>query len=130
MKLFGFIILTTFYVNITFCQIGEKDIEKAKKFEHQYAEIIDSTKALTQNSSLIYSHNSLFRCIHLNGTDNKIFTVGIVYLDDFSGYMEFKKDLNEKVLFEVRGDGSGNKPFYIMIDKITGEKKFIDNIKE
>ncbi len=130
MKLLGLIILTIFCVNITFCQIGEKDIKKAKKLEHQYAETIDSTKVLTENASLVYSHNSMFRCIHLNGTDNKIFTIDIVYLDDFSGYTEFKKDLKEKVIFKIRGDGSGNEPFYMTIDKITGEKKFTDNIKE
>lgn len=130
MKLVGFVILTIFCVNITFCQIGEKDIEQAKKLEHQYAEIIDSTKVLTENASLVYSRDSLFRCIHLNGTDNKIFTVDIVYLDDFSGYAEFKKDLKEKVLFEMRGDGSGNAPFYMTIDKSTGEKKFTDKIKK
>lgn len=120
-------ILTFFLGTSVFGQIAEKDFDKVEKLENRTAEIIDSTKILTKNSSLIYSHNSLLRSIHLKGTDNKLFLVDVVYLDDYTGYTEFKQDWDEKVMFEVRSDGSGNEPFYMTIDKTTGEKKFVVN---
>lgn len=119
--------MTFFLETSLFAQIAEKDFDKTEILENRTAEIIDSTKILTENSSLVYSHDSLFRCIHLRGTENKLFLIDLVYLEDYAGYTEFIKDCGEKVMFEVRSDGSGNEPFYMTIDKITGEKKFIEN---
>ena len=127
MTKFGFLILTFFFSTTAIGQIAEKDFDKAEILEKRYAEIVDSTKILTKNASLIYSHDSQFRCIHLKGTDDKIFLVDLVYVDDYAGYMEFKKDCNQKVLFVVRSDGSGNKPFYMTIDKKTGKKIFSED---
>ena len=126
MKKVKLLILAFFLGTSVFAQIAEKDFDKSEKLENRTAEIIDSTKILTKNSSLIYSHNSLFRCIHLKGTHNKLFLIDVVYLDDYAGYTEFKKDCDEKVMFEVRCDGSGNEPFLMIIDKTTGKKKFVD----
>ena len=112
-----------------FAQIGEQDFEKADKLEHRCAEIIDSTLYLTNNTALIYSHDSLFRCIHLEKSDGEIEIIHVVYLNDYAGYTAFKKDLDDKVLFEIRSDGSGNEPFYMAVDKTTGEWESVSDQK-
>src|SRR5690606_19539190 len=93
--------------------------------ENRYAAQIDSIRPLTGDSFLTYSHDDKFRAIHLTGSKKQIFLVGIVYLNDFAGYVKFKTDSINKVLFEARSDGSGNCPDYFTMDKETGKREFL-----
>lgn len=108
----------------SFSQIAEEDFVEAEKLEKQYAAQIDSIRPLTGDSFLTYSHDERFRAIHLTGGKEQIFLVDLVYLKDFAGYVQFKTDLINKVLFEARSDGSGNCPDYFTMDKETGKREF------
>ena len=122
-KLFFSVLFFLIFIS-SYSQIAEEDFAEAEKLEKQYAAQIDSIKPLKGNSFLTYSHDEKFRAIHLTGGKEQIHLVDLVYREDFSGYVQFKADLTDKVLFEVRSDGSGNCPFYMTIDKKTGRKGF------
>ncbi|MBZ9731635.1 hypothetical protein LB467_18265 [Salegentibacter sp. JZCK2] len=108
----------------TYSQIAKEDFVDAEKLENQYATQIDSIRPLTGDSFLTYSHDDKFKAIHLTGSKEQIFLVDLVYLNDFAGYVKFKTDSINKVLFEARSDGSGNCPDYFTIDKETGKREF------
>ena len=91
-----------------------------KRFNRNYARAIDDQETLMSGNVLTFSHSTDYECVHL--TD----TYGIIHLIDIRGrtapgYFILFEDRPSKVIFEVRGSGSGNPPFYLAVSKFNCE---------
>ena len=118
---------TLFFITgfFSFSQISSLYVSEADALSHSYAQNIDSTVALRQNSFITYSHDSLFRCIHLTNEVGEIFNLDLVMIDDYRGYLKLYLDLEESIIVESRGDGSGNPSYFYKIEKSNGIRKLI-----
>jgi len=117
----GFLLMLCF---TSFAQTKEKDAHLVSELGSKFAASIDSTRILSGNSKLTYSHDSLFKCIHLTGPNGQVSLIDVRYLGNHRGYVKFKADQEDYVLFDYRGDGSGNPAFLMKVNKRTGTKEF------
>lgn len=118
------IILIVSFSSNAEAQIKMEDCKESERFTHNYARTIDSTLFLSNNCQLTYSHNTLFKCIHITDTAGIIHLVDIRYRDDYNGYTELLNDHWNKVIFLYRGNGSGNPNYCFQISKYDGSKKW------
>jgi len=109
-----------------YAQISEKRQNASAKYENAFAEKIDSTRILKNEAKLVYSSNDLFRSMHLESKSKTIFLIDIKEFEDYSGYIQYLGDEESFVLFECRGKGSGNPVYYMKIDKISGNREFLE----
>lgn len=100
-----------------------EDYKESQRFTHNYGRSIDSTLFLSNNCQLTYSHNTLFKCIHITDTTGTIHLVNIRYRDHYDGYTKFLNDDLDKVIFLYRGNGSGNPIYCFQISKYDGSRK-------
>ena len=117
-----FILIFTF----GYSQISDAYADKVYKYENAFAENIDSVRTLKANSKLVYSSNNLFKCVHFESISNEIVLVDIKEIEDYSGYIQYLDDSDSLVLFECRERGSGYPIFYMIMDKINGNKEFLE----
>jgi len=120
--------LTVFLALITsqsFGQISDNDGNDAKLLMENYQNHIDSIRQLTNDVRIYYFSDTLFKGILLTLSNGEKIQLDLRYKDNFRGYTELGADFENFVLVKHRGDGSGNAEELRVINKSTGEDKWL-----
>ncbi len=120
-------ILTILISTVSFGQIRTADSDKAEFLIDNFQNHTDSTKQLTNGAKIYYLSDSLFKGVILTIQNDDKIELDLRYKDNFRGYTELGADFENFVLVKHRGDGSGNPEQLRVINKETGEDKWIGN---
>lgn len=120
-------LLTTLISTISFGQISTTDSDKAENLIDNFQNHTDSTKQLTNGAKIYYVSDTLFKGIILTLQNGDKIELDLRYKDNFRGYTELGADFENFILVKYRGDGSGNPEQLRVINKKTGEDKWLGN---
>lgn len=120
-------ILMTFISTVSFGQISESDSEKADFLTDNFQNYIDSTDQLTNGAKIFYVSDTLFKGMILTLENGDKIELDLRYKDNFRGYTELGADFENYVLVKHLGDGSGNPEQIRVINKKTGDDKWLGN---
>ena len=119
-NILSILFMATIAVN-TMAQLTEQQALDAKRFEYKYARAIDRQDTLSLGIILTFSHSTELECIHMTDTSGAINRV-VIRPRDYPGYVDLYQDQLDRVVFEWRGDGSGNSMMYFSIGKYEGKR--------
>lgn len=117
----------TFISTVSFGQINPTDSDKTDLLIDNFQNHIDSIDQLTNGAMIYYISDSLFKVMILTLQNGEKIELDLRYKYDFSGYTELGADLENYVLVKHRGDGSGNPEQFRVINKRTGNDKWLGN---
>ncbi|AEV33575.1 hypothetical protein Oweho_2607 [Owenweeksia hongkongensis DSM 17368] len=117
----------TFITNVLFGQISINDIEQADLLMNGFQNHTDSVSQLKQGAKVYYISDSLFKGIMLTLQNGNKIEIDLRYNDSYGGYAEIGADFENYVLVKHRGSGSGNSEKLQVINKETGEDKWLGN---
>ncbi len=120
-------ILITLISTVSYGQISGKDSDRAHLLIDNFRNHIDSTNQLTNGAKIFYISDSLFKGTILTLKNGDKLELDLRYKDNFRGYTELGVDFENYVLIKNRGDGSGNPERLRVINKKTGEDKWLGN---
>lgn len=118
-----FLLITT----VSHGQISGADSEKADLLIDDFQNHIDSTDQLTNGAQIFYISNTLFKGMILTLKNGDKIELDLRYKQNYRGYTEIGADFENYVLIKHRGDGSGNPEQLRVINKNTGEDKWLGN---
>ncbi len=120
-------ILITLISTVSYGQISGDDSDKATLLIDNFQNHIDSTNQLTNGAKVFYISDTLFKGMILTLKNGDKVELDLRYKDNFRGYTELGVDFENYVLIKNRGDGSGNPVRLRVINKNTGEDKWLGN---
>lgn len=120
-------ILITLISTVSFGQISGNDSNKADLLIDNFQNHIDSTNQLTNGASIYYVSDTLLKGIILTLQNGDKIELDLRYKDNFRGYTELGADFENFVLVKHRCDGSGNPEQLRVINKKTGDDKWLGN---
>ena len=120
-------ILITLISTISYGQLSVTDSDKAELLIDNYRNHIDSTDQLTNGAKIFYISDTLFKGMILTLKNGDKIELDLRYKDNYRGYTELGVDFENYVLIKNRGDGSGNPEQLQVINKNTGEDKWLGN---
>ena len=120
-------ILFTLISTVSYGQISGADSDKADILIDNFQNHIDSTNQLTNGAKIFYISDTLFKGMILTLKNGDKIELDLRYKDNFRGYTELGADFEKYVLVKHRGDGSGNPELLRVINKRTGEDKWLGN---
>jgi hypothetical protein len=122
-----FYILFAIISTVSYGQISGIDSDKADLLIDNFQNHIDSTNQLTNGAKIFYISDTLFKGMILTLKNGKKIELDLRYKDNFRGYEEVGADFEKYVLVKHRADGSGNPEQLRVINKTTGEDKWLGN---
>lgn len=120
-------ILITLISTVSYGQLSVTDSDKADLLIDNYRNYIDSTDQLTNGAKIFYISDTLFKGMILTLKNGDKIELDLRYKDNYRGYTELGVDFENYVLIKNRGDGSGNPEQLQVINKNTGEDKWLGN---
>ncbi|MDO6440456.1 hypothetical protein Q4534_23730 [Cyclobacterium sp. 1_MG-2023] len=120
-------ILITLISTVSYGQISGTDSDKADLLIDNYRNYIDSTDRLTNGAKIFYISDTLFKGMILTLKNGDKIELDLRYKYNYRGYTELGVDFENYVLIKNRGDGSGNPEQLRVINKNTGEDRWIGN---
>jgi len=125
MKLTDLLIIFSILLSTnSFGQLTPEQEKDSRRFRNNYARAIDQQDTLINNCILTFSHSTSLECIHMTDTSGTINVVSI-RPRDYPGYVNFHSDFEGHVIFEYRGDGSGNPLMFFSVSKIDGNSTWL-----
>jgi hypothetical protein len=120
-------ILTILITTVSYGQISTTDSEKAELLIDNFQNHTDSVRQLTNGAKIYYVSDTIFKAIILTLQKSDTIELDLRYKDNFRGYTELGGDFENHILVKHRGDGSGNPVQLRVINKKTGEDKWLGN---
>ena len=120
-------ILITLISTVSYGQLSVTDSDKADLLIDNYRNHIDSTDQLTNGAKIFYISDTLFKGMILTLKNGDKIELDLRYKDNYRGYTELGVDFENYVLIKNRGDGSENPEQLQVINKNTGEDKWLGN---
>ena len=111
----------------SFSQIDNSDNVKAEYFIDNFRNNLDSIVRLKNDCQLSFSSDSVFKGVFFTTSFGKDLNIDLRYKDNFRGYAELGIDFENYVVIKHRGDGSGNPEESQLIEKESGNQKWIGN---